>query len=469
MSKSINRTELLKRLSPAQRALLLKELQKEAARKNVEHTISRRSETGSIPLSFSQQGLWFVSQMDRNTPLYNVPEAVHLTGQLNVEALEQSLNEIIRRHDALRTSFTVVARQPVQICAPSRPLYLKIVDLRQLPATARELCAHRFLEEEARRRFDLTNDLLLRATLLRLDERNYWLLLTLHHIVADGWSMGILIRETATLYEAFALGQLSPLSETRYSVHRLYPVAREWLQGERLQELLDYWKQQLADAPPLRLPTKSPRSTQSTLAGARLNFTLPQTLGDAIKRLSDSEGVTLFMTLLAAFDVLLYRYTQQDDIVVGTAIANRHHGQTEDLIGLFVNMLVLRTRLSGKLTFRELLQRVREVSLGAYEHQDLPFDELLEELHAERHFNRNPLFQVVFAVHSGLAPALKLPQLEVDRLHTTSQTSKYDLSLEFVETQNELTGFLQYSTELLMRRQSRACKRTIKRYWKPWS
>lgn len=448
MSKTINRTELLKRLSPVQRALLLKELQKEAALKNVEHTISRRSEAGPIPLSFSQQGLWFVSQMDPNTPLYNVPEAVQLSGQLNVVALEQSLNEIIRRHEALRTSFIVVARQPVQVCAPSRRLNLKIVDLRQLPATAREACARRLLEEEARRRFDLTNDLLLRATLLRLDEKNYWLLLTLHHIVADGWSMGILIRETATLYQAFALGQISPLSEPAIQYTDFTQWQSEWLQGERLKELLDYWKQQLADAPLLRLPTKSPRSTQSTLAGARLNFTLPQTLGDAVKRLSDSEGVTLFMTLLAAFDVLLYRYTQQDDVVVGTAVANRHHGQTENLIGLFVNMLVLRTRLSGKLTFREILQRVREVALGAYEHQDLPFDKLLEELQPERHFNRNPLFQVVFAVHSGLAPALKLPQLDVGQLHTTSQTSKYDLSLEFVDTQNALTGSLEYSTEL---------------------
>jgi len=448
MSKTINRTELLKRLSPAQRALLLKELQKEAARKDVELKISRRSEAGPIPLSFSQQGLWFVSQIDPNTPLYNVPEAVQLSGQLNVEALEQSLNEIIRRHDALRTSFKVVAREPVQICAPSRRLYLKIVDLGHLPASAREACAGGLLEEEARRRFDLTNDLLLRATLLRLDERNWWLLLTLHHIVADGWSMGILIRETATLYQAFAEGGISTLSEPAIQYTDFTQWQREWLQGERLNELLDYWTQQLTDAPPLRLPTKSPRSTQSTLAGARLNFTLPQTLGDAVKRLSDSEGVTLFMTLLAAFDVLLYRYTQQDDIVVGTAVANRHHGQTENVMGLFVNMLVLRTRLSGKSTFREILQRVREVALGAFEHQDLPFDKLLEELQPERHINRNPLFQVVFAVHSGLAPALKLLQLDVGQLHTTSQTSKYDLSLEFVDTQNALTGFLQYSTEL---------------------
>ncbi|HEV7398618.1 MAG TPA: amino acid adenylation domain-containing protein [Pyrinomonadaceae bacterium] len=448
MSKTINRTELLKRLSPAQRALLLKELQKEAAQKNGEHQITRRSEAGPIPLSFSQQRLWFLSQVDSNTPLYNVPEAVQLSGQLNVEALEQSLNEIIRRHDALRTSFIVVARQPVQICAPSRRLHLKIVDLRQLPIPAREACARRLLEEEARRGFDLTNDLLLRATLLHLDDESYWVLLTLHHIVADGWSMGVLIRETAALYQAFAQGEISPLSELAIQYTDFTQWQREWLQGERLEEQLDYWKQQLADAPPLRLPTKSLRSTPSTLAGATLNFTIPRTLSDAVKRLSDSEGVTLFMTLLAAFDVLLYRYTQQDDIVVGTAIANRHHAETEHLIGLFVNLLVLRTRLSGNLTFRELLQHVREVALGAYEHQDLPFDKLVEELQPERQFNRNPLFQVVFAVHSGLAPALKLPQLNVSQLHTTSQTSKFNLSLEFVDTQNALTGFIEYSTEL---------------------
>jgi amino acid adenylation domain-containing protein len=446
--KTINRAELLKRLSPAQRALLLKELQKEAAQANGSHEIARRPQDGPMPLSFSQQRLWFLSQLDPTSPLYNVPEAVELKGPLNVAALEQSLNEIIRRHDALRTVFNVVDRQPVQVCAPSRHLTVKIVDISHLPRASGEACARRLLEAEARRPFDLSHDLLLRATLVRLDREHHWAILTLHHIVADGWSMGVLIGETAALYQAFAQGKVSPLPELSIQYTDYTHWQREWMQGAQLDSQLEYWKQQLADTPPLQFPSDRPRSAQTTLNGARLNFTIPQALGDAVKRLSDSEGVTLFMTLLAAFKVLLYRYTQQDDIAVGSAIANRHHGQTENLIGFFLNILVLRTNVSGTLTFRELLQRVREVALGAYEHQDLPFDKLVEELQPERHLNRNPLFQVVFAVHSGLAPVLSLYQLRTQRLTATSQTSKYDFSLEFVNTENELTGFLEYSTEL---------------------
>ena len=448
MSKTINRAELLKRLSPDQRALLLKELQKEAAQTNGNHDIPRRPQPGPIPLSFSQQRLWFVTQIDPETPLYNVPEAIELNGELNVAALEQSLNEIIRRHDALRTVFTTVERQPVQICTPGRRLSLNVVDLTHLPATTREACARRLLEAEARRPFDLGHDLLLRATLVGLDRQHHWALLTLHHIVADGWSMGVLIRETAALYQSFAEGKTSPLPELSIQYTDFTQWQREWMQGERLSSQLEYWKQQLADTPPLELPTDRPRSAHTTLAGARLEFTLPLTLSNALKRLSDREGVTLFMTLLATFKVLLYRYAQQEDIVVGTAIANRHHGETEHLIGFFLNILVLRTKLSSNFTFRDVLQRVREVALGAYEHQDLPFDKLVEELQPERQLNRNPLFQVVFAVHTGLAGELNLPQLNVRQLPATSQTSKYDFSLEFVDTENSLSGFLEYSTEL---------------------
>ena len=448
MSKTVNRAELLKRLSPAQRALLLKQLQQEAAQTNGSHDIPRRPQADPIPLSFSQQRLWFLSQVDPDTPLYNVPEAISLQGQLNVAALEQSLNEIIRRHDALRTVFTIVERQPVQICTPARPLSLKIIDVTHLPPAARELCARRLVEAEARRPFNLTNDALLRATLLRLDGEHHWAILTLHHIVADGWSMGILIRETAALYQAFANGQASPLPQLPIQYTDFTQWQREWMQGERLASQLDYWKQQLAGAPPLQLPTDRPRSAQTTLAGARLNFTIPKTLSDDVKRFSDREGVTLFMTLLAAFKVLLYRYAQQQDIVVGTAIANRHHGETENLIGFFLNIIVLRTEVSAGLTFRDLLQRVKEIALAAYEHQDVPFDKLVEELQPERQLNRNPFFQVVFAVHSGLAPTLNLHELSVRRLAATSQTSKYDLSLEFVDTEDALTGFLEYSTEL---------------------
>ncbi|HYV83576.1 MAG TPA: amino acid adenylation domain-containing protein, partial [Pyrinomonadaceae bacterium] len=448
MSNTVNRADLLKRLSPAQRALLLKELQKEAAQTNGHHDISRRSQAGPIPLSFSQQRLWFLSQVDPDTPLYNVPEAIQLLGPLNVAALEQSFNEVIRRHDALRTTFTIVDREPRQTCTPSRPVSLRLVDLTPLPAREREACARHLLEAEARRPFDVSNDLLLRATLLRFDREHHWLLLNLHHIVADGWSIGVLIRETAALYRAFRQGAISPLPELPIQYTDFAIWQREWLQGERLNKLLDYWKQQIADAPPFQLPSDRPRSAHATLDGAGLNFTLPRALSDSVKRLSESEGATLFMTLLATFKLLLYRYTQQDDIVAGTPIANRHHGETENLIGFFVNMLALRTKLSSTMTFRELLQSVREVALGAYDHQELPFDKLVEELQPERQLNRNPLFQVVFALHSGLAPTLKLPGLNARQLPATSKTSKYDLSLQFVDTEDALTGFIEYSTEL---------------------
>lgn len=448
MSKTINREELLKRLSPARRALLLRELEKEAAQANGRQDIPRRAQTGPLPLSFSQQRLWFISQVDSDSPLYNVPEAIELTGPLNVAALEQSFNEITRRHDAVRTTFELVDREPRQICAPSRRLPLRVVDLACLPAPEREAVAQRMVEAEARRPFDISNDLLLRATLLRLDRERHWLLITLHHIVVDGWSLGVLIRETASLYQAFHQGGHSPLPELPIQYIDFAMWQREWLQGERLAEQVDYWKNQLADAAPLDFPGDRPPAAQATLDGATLNFTVPATLSDALKRLSDREGTTLFMTLLAAFNVLLYRCTRQDDIVVGTPIANRHHGQTETLIGFFVNMLVLRTRVSGTFTFRELLRQVREVALGAYEHQDLPFEKLVEELQPERHLNRNPLFQVVFALHDGLAPTMKLPGLDVRQLPATSKTSKYDLSLHFGDTQDELTGFLEYSTQL---------------------
>ena len=309
-------------------------------------------------------------------------------------------------------------------------------------------CARRLVEAEARRPFDISNDLLLRATLLRLNQEQHWILLTLHHIVVDGWSLGVLIRETAALYRAFHQGAVSPLPELPIQYTDFAIWQREWFQGERLAEQLGYWKQQLAGATPLQFPSDRSLSAQTTLAGATLNFTVPRTLSDAVKRFSDRECATLFMTLLAAFKVLIYRYTQQDDIVVGTPIANRHPGKTDNLIGFFVNMLVLRTKVSDTLTFRELLRRVREVGLGAYEHQDLPFDKLVEELQPERQLNRNPLFQVVCALHSGLAPTLKLPGLDVRQLPVTSKTSKYDLSLHFLDAEGVLTGFLEYSTEL---------------------
>ena len=449
MSKTINRTELLKRLSPAQRALLLKELQKEAAQKHEEHKITRRSEAGPIPLSFSQQRLWFLSQVVPNSPVYNVPEAVHLSGQLNVAALEQSLNEIIRRHDVLRTSFMVVSGQPVQICAVSRRLDLKIVDLGQLAATAREACSHRLLKEEARRRFDLTNDLLLRATLLRLDEQNYWALLTLHHIVADGWSMGLIVKEIAALYEAYARGKESPLPELPIQYADFAHWQRCWLRDEVLASQLDYWRKELAGAPTvLELPGDRPRPPVQTFQGARFHFSFGVSLNARLKEFSHNEGVTLFMSLLAGLSIVLSRYSGQTDILVGTTIANRNRAETEDLIGFFVNMLVMRTDLSGKPSVRELLRQVRERALEAYAHQDLPFEKLVEELQLDRDLSRAPLTQVVFTLQNAPLDELRLDGLRMNMVEVESGTAKFDVVVNIWEVRGEMHGWIEYNRDI---------------------
>jgi len=390
-----------------------------------------------LPLSFAQQRLWFLDQLKPGNSTYNIPAAMRLRGPLNVAALEQSLNEIVRRHEALRTTFASVEGQPIQIISPPEPFTLSIADLRQLPETEREPEARRLATEEARRPFDLAQGPLLRTTLLRLGEEEHVLLLTMHHIVSDGWSMGILFRELSTLYEAFSAGKPSPLPELPIQYADFAVWQLQWLQGEVLEAQLAYWRKQLAGAPSmLELPTDRPRPTVQTYRGDRQSVVLSKTLSEALKALSQGEGVTLFMTLLAAFKALLYRYIGQDDIVVGTPIANRNRVETEGLIGFFVNTLVLRTNLSGNPSFRELLGRVRGVTLEAYAHQDLPFEKLVEELQPERDLSRTPLFQVFFNMLNIEGLGLKLRGLTVERLPPSEPDSKFDLTL-YAREQNE--------------------------------
>jgi amino acid adenylation domain-containing protein len=408
----------------------------------------RTSEEKSYPLSFAQQRLWFLDQLVPGNPFYCESSATRLSFPLDLSAFERSLNEIVRRHESLRTTFRQVDGQPVQVVAPALNMLLQLVDLRSLAEQERETEARRLAREEARRPFDLARGPLVRTTLLRLGEDDYVFLLTMHHIVCDGWSTTVFAHELSALYAAFWQGAPSPLPELPIQYGDFAVWQREWLQGDVLAEQLAYWKQQLADLPVLQLPTDRARPAVPSFEGAHHAVRLPKALTRLLHALSRQEGVTLFMTLLTAFQVLLRRYAGQTDIVVGSPIANRTRGEIEGLIGFFVNTLVLRTDLSGEPSFREALGRVREVALSAYAHQDLPFEKLVEELQPERDLSRNPLFQVTFQLFSapdvaGPSYDPTLPQFDVE-----SGTAKFDLRLDLTETAQGLAGQFEYSTDL---------------------
>ncbi|MBD1908662.1 non-ribosomal peptide synthetase [Funiculus sociatus GB2-A5] len=444
-----DRLERLKNLSPEKRALVLKALREQAVRTEESKVIPRRDRQQPAVLSFSQQRLWFLDQLEPGRFTYNIPAAVLLLGSLNIAALEQSFNEAIQRHEVLRTTFATHQGQPIQVIAPSLKLTLPVVDLRHLAKSERDAEIQKQAMLEAQQPFDLGCEPLLRGTLLHLDEAEYVLLFTMHHIVSDGWSIGVLIRELAALYEVYVDGQPSPLPELPIQYADFAVWQRQWLQGEVLKTQLSYWKQQLrGNLPALQLPTDRPRSPVSTFRGASQSFVLPASLSEALKALSQRENVTLFMTLLAAFKALLYRYTRQDDILVGTPIANRNRAEIEGLIGFFVNTLVMRTDISGTPSFRELLGRVREVALGAYAHQDLPFEHLVEELQPERDLSYHPLFQVAFVLQNAPKEVLKLPNLSLSFLAVESAIAKFDLTLTMSFAEEGLIGSLEYNTDL---------------------
>ena len=404
---------------------------------------------GDLPLSFAQQRLWFIDQLDPGNSVYNFPVAVRLKGALNLAALEQSLNEIVRRHEALRTTFSMVDGQPAQVIASRLMITLPVVDLRGLPEAEREHEVQRLVVKEARRPFELARGPLLRARVLQLADDEQVGLLTMHHIVSDGWSAGILIREMAALYQSYCTESPSPLPELPIQYADFAYWQREWLQGAVLQRQLDYWKKQLDGAPPLlELPADHPRPAVQTFRGGHQSLLLPKAVGIALKALSRDEAATLFMTLLAAFKVLVNCYTRQDDLVVGTPVANRNRLEIEGLIGFFVNALVLRTDLSGNPTFRELVRRVRRVCVDAYAHQDLPFERLVEELHIERDLSRNPLFQVMFVLQNAPLHAVELPGLSLNPVIADGGTTHFDLTLHIVDTDQGLVGTAAYNTDL---------------------
>jgi amino acid adenylation domain-containing protein len=402
-----------------------------------------------LPLSFAQQRLWFLNQLEPNSSAYNMPAAYRLTGQLNITALEQSLNEIIRRHEVLRMTFPAVNGQPSQAITPSITLTLPLTDLGEHPETEREVIAQQIATEEAQQPFNLAQEPLFRAKLLRLTEAESVLLLNMHHIISDGWSFDIFFQELATLYSAFSTNKPSSLPELPIQYADFAYWQREWLQDEVIESQLSYWRQQLSGSLPiLQLPTDHPRPPVQTYRGKYQSLKLPLNLTKALKALSQQEAVTLFMTLLAAFQTLLSRYSGQEDIIVGIPIAGRNQVETEGLIGLFVNSLAIRTNLSINPSFRQLLSQVREVTLEAYDHQDLPLEKLIEELKSERDLSRSPLFQVMFVFQNTPSKPWELPGLTITPLEVHSGTSKFDLILALEETSEGIKGGVEYNTDL---------------------
>ncbi len=403
-----------------------------------------------LPISFAQQRLWFLTQLEPDSPFYNISAAVRLQGELNIEALQQSFNKIVRRHETLRTNFLTKEGQPLVIISEAKPLTLSILDISSINVNQQAEIEQQ-IAREAQQPFDISSDCLLRIKLLHLGEQEHIILVTMHHIVSDGWSIGILVKEFSSLYPIFCDNDVTPTALPPLPIQYVDFAAwqRKWLQGEILENQISYWLKQLENAPKvLELPTDYPRSKIQTFRGATYSFELSTELSAKLNKLSQQEGVTLFMTLLAGFQTLLYRYTAQEDIVVGSPIANRNRAEIEGLIGFFVNTLVLRTNLVGNPSFAELLKRVREVALGAYAHQNLPFELLVEKLQPQRDLSHTPLFQVMFVLENAPISALELPGLSLNFLESHSDSAKFDLTLYMAETESGIVGSLEYNTDL---------------------
>ncbi|MGV0024746.1 amino acid adenylation domain-containing protein [Phormidesmis priestleyi] len=451
---------------------LTSELRQELADRKAELVSYLRSQSSQLsqtilptpgtvfPLSFAQQRLWFLAQLAPDNPFYNVSAAIRLTGTLDQKALERSFHEIVCRHAALRTTFETVDGQPVQV-VKDVSVKLSVVNLQTVAVSDRDSITQQLATTEAQHPFNLTIDSLLRVTLLQFAPTEAVLLLTMHHIVADGWSLGVLIRELACFYTAFVEGRSPTLRPLPIQYADFACWQRNWLQGEVLEKQLAYWRRQLQALPVLHLPSDRSRPAVPTYRGATYPLQLSPMLTEALEALSQQSKTSLFITLLAAFQTLLYRYTGQEDIAIGSPIANRHRSELEGLIGFFVNSLVMRSDLSGNPTFRDLLERVRNVALEAYDHQDLPFEKLVEELDPDRDLSRNPLFQVAFALQNAPMQALELPGLTLEPAPLELGSTRFDLEVHLWEpahglrslwqSQEGLSGFISYSTDLFDR------------------
>lgn len=437
------------KLSPAQQALLKQWLNSQASEHMPIQRIPRRSIQGPVPLSFAQQRLWFIHQLEPDNSAYVIPLVLRLTGPLNIRALEKSIYTIIERHEILRTTFAVVDDHPVQVIAPSCKIPLRYIDLRERQEVEREALAFQIAAQEVRYAFDLLRGPLITACLFCLADDEHLLQVVIHHIITDGVGFDIFKEELLALYGAYAHDQPSPLPSPAIQYADFVLWQREWLQGERLEKQLSYWTHYLAGAAPvLDLLTDHPRPAFQTFHGTSVIFELPQHLAEQIKACCVQMGCTLFQLLFAAYQALLSRYTGQEDFLIGTPIANRTHPDTEKVVGLFVNTLVLRTSLTGHPTFRELVRRIRDETLEAYAHQDLPFEKLVEVLQPKRELNRNPLFQVMFVFRNDQHFLRKVADIKVQLIRINSEAVQFDLNLSMADTDEGLKGALEYNTDL---------------------
>lgn len=434
-------------LSANKRHLIEMLLAKEGIRPS--QAIARRP-PGVPPLaSHAQQRLWFLQKLDPSSPTYHLPKAFRLKGEINLKVLEESLSEIIKRHEVLRTTFSADGGQLIQVIHPAQPLALTVMDLSGLTEAERGVQTRQLIVEQTRIPFDLTEGPLFRASLIKLGKQDHVAFFITHHIVSDAWSAAILVSELMKLYGSFSAGAPVQLPELPIQYADFAYWQRTALDNGAMEHHLDYWRKQLSgDLPAIELTSDYPRPAIRTFKGESRPITLPASLTRRLKDLSHREGATLVMTLLAAFDTLLYRYTGQVDILVGSAIANRNKTEIEGLVGFFVNTLVLRTDMSGNPTFRELLNRVRKMALEAYSHQDVPFEKLVEELQPERNLNRHPLFQVAFQLQKAPKKYLELPGLELEAVSIPLEAAKFDLGLSMMERKHIISGALQYRTDL---------------------
>lgn len=440
-------TQRLAQLSPELRAQLLQRVNGKAASPERQIVSVARKGT-TFPLSLAQKRLWFLDQLQGN-PTYNIPLAVRLHGALQPILLERCLNEIIKRHEVLRTTFQAKDGQPFQVIAPSLPFPLNQKDLSSLPSEEQEMEVQQLAAEEARRLFVLATGPLVRATLIRLGPLEHVLLLTQHHIVSDGWSLGVWLQEIAALYQAFLADQPSPLSPLPFQYVDYGLWQHDWLSGQRLTDQIRYWVKRLQDAPTvLELPADHPRPALPSFRGARQPVAFSPAFCEMLLAWSQQEGVTLFMTLLAAWNILLFRYTGREDILVGSPVANRTTPELERLLGFFVNTLVLRTDLTGNPTVHELMQRVRKASLEDFSHQDLSFEQLVEELHLERDLSRTVLIQTALAWQNTPHPPLEFAGLTLEPVEIDTGTAKFDLLLSLEETAQGIRGVLEYNTDV---------------------
>ncbi|BCL77704.1 non-ribosomal peptide synthetase [Ktedonobacteria bacterium brp13] len=434
------------KLSPKQRALFEKLMKKDNLDISRLPIVQQPRDTDTFPLSFSQQRMWFLQQAEPESAAYNCPTALHLAGKLSITALQQTWKELVRRHEVFRTTFTIVNGYPCQVIDADMDIPLQYLDMSAQPELLQLV-----ITKEVRQPFDLVQGPLLRIKLLYLGQDDYVFVVTMHHIISDGWSIKILVRELTELYTAYVVGRAvalsAPLSSIQYADYAVWQ--REWFQSDRLASQLTYWKERLADVPAfLSLPTDRPRPSVQSYRGAFQPFILPDELSEALRGLSRTEGATVFMALLAAFNVLLFRYTHQEDILVGTPIANRNRAETENVLGCFINTLVLRNTLSDELSFRQLLARVRETTLSAYANQDLPFEQLVEALRIKRDPSHTPLIQVLFVFQNIKIDTLELPDLLVCPFEIEKGTAQFDLTLEILEEAGVLHGHIVYNTDL---------------------